>query len=77
MHLQIVWDYLPAKTFFYLAQILGWSVVAAFFTATITVTGVSFRFGDVCHVNSKHSMKDFWGPLLAISGAATIIQLLT
>jgi hypothetical protein len=77
MHLQICWDYMPAKTFFYSAQILGWSVAAAFFTATITATGVSFRFGDVCHVNSKDSMKDFWGPLLAISGGATVVQLAT
>ncbi|KAF2662841.1 hypothetical protein K491DRAFT_584366 [Lophiostoma macrostomum CBS 122681] len=77
MHLQIVWDVLPGKAFFYWAQGLGWGVVAAFFTATITVTGVSFRFGDVCHVNSADSMKDFWGPLLAIAGAATVIQLAT
>jgi hypothetical protein len=77
MHLQICWDYMPGKTFFYLAQVLGWSVAAAFFTTTITVTGVSFRFGEICHVNSDSSMKDFWGPLLAISGAATVVQLST
>lgn len=77
MHLQICWDYMPGKTFFYAAQGLGWSVAAAFFTATITVTGVSFRFGEVCHVNSANSMKDFWGPLLAIAGAAMVVQLAT
>lgn len=77
MHLQICWDVLPGKKFFYWAQGLGWAVVATFFTATITATGVSFRFGDVCHVNSKDSMKDFWGPLLAIAGAAMIVQLAT
>lgn len=77
MHLQICWDVSPGTKFFYWAQGLGWGVIAALFTATITVTGVSFRFGDVCHVNSKNSMKDFWGPLLAIAGAATIVQLAT
>lgn len=77
MHLQICWDYQPGKMFFYLSHILGWSVAAAFFTATITVTGVSFRFGEICHVNSNNSMKDFWGPLLVISGGATLIQLAT
>jgi hypothetical protein len=77
MHLQICWDVLPGKQFFYWAQGLGWGVAATFFTITITITGVSFRFGDVCHVNSAHSMKDFWGPLLAIAGAATIVQLAT
>ncbi|KAF1999543.1 hypothetical protein P154DRAFT_228697 [Amniculicola lignicola CBS 123094] len=77
MHLQICWDVMPGKKFFYWSQGLGWGVAAAFFTATMTVTGVSFRFGDVCHVNSADSMKDFWGPLLAIAGAATLIQLST
>lgn len=77
MHLQICWDVMPGKMFFYCAQGIGWAVAAAFFTATITVTGVSFRFGDVCHVNSANSMKDFWGPLLAIAGAATVVQLAT
>lgn len=75
MHLQICWDVMPGKRFFYWAQGLGWTVAAAFFTATITVTGVSFRFGDVCHVNAAHSLADFWGPLLAIAGAATLVQL--
>ncbi|KAF3001987.1 hypothetical protein E8E13_007877 [Curvularia kusanoi] len=77
MHLQICWDVTPGKKFFYWAQGLGWTVAAGFFTATITVTGVSYRFGDVCHVNSENSMKDFWGPLLAIAGGATLIQLAT
>ncbi|KAF2013196.1 hypothetical protein BU24DRAFT_231932 [Aaosphaeria arxii CBS 175.79] len=77
MHLQICWDVMPGKQFFYWSQGLGWSVAAAFFCATISVTGVSFRFGDVCHVNSAESMKDFWGPLLAIAGAAMIVQLAT
>ncbi|KAH7399291.1 hypothetical protein BKA66DRAFT_407056 [Pyrenochaeta sp. MPI-SDFR-AT-0127] len=77
MHLQICWDVTPGKKFFYWAQGLGWSVAATFFTITITITGVSFRFGDVCHVNAVHSMKDFWGPLLAIAGAAMVIQIAT
>jgi hypothetical protein len=77
MHLQICWDVMPGRRFFYWAQGLGWTVAAGFFTATITVTGVSFRFGDVCHVNAAHSLTDFWGPLLAIAGAATLVQLAT
>ncbi|ORY08847.1 hypothetical protein BCR34DRAFT_488145 [Clohesyomyces aquaticus] len=77
MHLQICWDVMPGKKFFYWAQGLGWGVIATFFTITITITGVSFRFGDVCHVNSADSMKDFWGPLLAIAGAAMVVQVAT
>ncbi|KAF2836315.1 hypothetical protein M501DRAFT_940269 [Patellaria atrata CBS 101060] len=77
MHLQICWDVLPGKRFFYAAQGLGWGVVAILFTCTITFTGVSFRFGDACHVNSAHSLADFWGPLLGIAGISAIIQLAT
>ncbi|KAI8940263.1 hypothetical protein NX059_003965 [Plenodomus lindquistii] len=75
MHLQICWDVIPGEKFFYWAQGLGWAAVATFFTITITITGVSFRFGDVCHVNAVHSMADFWGPLLAIAGGATLLQI--
>lgn len=75
MHLQICWDVVPGRKFFYLAQALGWGVIAALFTATVTFTGVSMRFGDACHVNSVHSMKNFWGPLLGIAAASTLTQL--
>lgn len=74
MHLQICWDVTPGTKFFYWAQGLGWSVVAAFLALTLTLTGVSFRFGDVCHVNAQHSMSDLWGPLLAISAGAVLLQ---
>lgn len=74
MHLQICWDVTTGNKFFYWAQGLGWSVVAIFFTLTMTMTGVSFRFGDVCHVNAEHSMSVLWGPLLAIAGGAVLIQ---
>jgi len=77
MHLQICWDIIPGKRFFYAAQFLGWGIVAILFTVAITITGVSFRFGDACHVNSKHAVQDYWGPLLGLSGGAAILQLIT
>ncbi|KAF1989662.1 hypothetical protein K402DRAFT_326001 [Aulographum hederae CBS 113979] len=77
MHLTIVWDRNPGDRFFYYSQLAGWGVTGLFFTLTICLTGVSFRFGDACHVNSKHSMIVFWGPLLAIAGSAAIMQFST
>ncbi|KAK4994199.1 hypothetical protein LTR66_005713 [Elasticomyces elasticus] len=77
MHLQICWDTVPGRKFFYASQALGWGIPAVLFTATLTVTGVSSRFGDACHVNHKKSMGDFWGPLLAFAGSAVILQLAT
>lgn len=77
MHLQICWDVTPGQKFFYVSQGLGWAVITGLFTTTITLTGVSFRFGDACHVNSEHSMADFWGPLLGIAGLSAVVQLAT
>lgn len=77
MNLQICWDIVPGRKFFYISQALGWGVPAVLFTATMTVTGVSFRFASQCDVNHANSMADFWGPLMAFAGAAGILQLMT
>ncbi|KAF1812145.1 hypothetical protein P152DRAFT_397621 [Eremomyces bilateralis CBS 781.70] len=77
MHLQICWDVVPGKKFFYGSQALGWGLVSLFFVLTLVFTGVSFRFGDACHVNSEHSTKDFWGPMLGMAGASALLQIAT
>ena len=77
MNLQICFDIVPGQRFFYGSQALGWGIPAALFTATMTATGVSFRFGSACHVNHVNSMKDFWGPLLGFAGAAGVLQIIT
>jgi hypothetical protein len=41
------------------------------------ITGVSFRFGEICHINIKHGQQDYWYPLIAFSAAALILQLAT
>ncbi len=40
----------------------------------LSVTGVSFRFGDTCHINHDKALADFWGPLLAVAGVAMALQ---
>ena len=77
MNLQICWDIVPGKKFFYFSQLFGWGIPAALFTTTITLTGVSFRFGSACSVNHRDSMGDFWGPLLAFAALAGIFQITT
>ncbi|KAK3709252.1 hypothetical protein LTR37_010990 [Vermiconidia calcicola] len=77
MNLQICWDIVPGRKFFYLSQAFGWGIPAVLFTATMTLTGVSFRFGRECDVNHENAMQDFWGPLIALAGAAGILQLIT
>lgn len=77
MNLQICWDIAPGRKFFYASQLFGWGIPAVLFCITITITGVSFRFGSTCHVNHDNSMGDFWGPLLAFAGGAGVLQIIT
>lgn len=77
MNLQIVWDIVPGRKFFYISQAFGWGVPAALFTTVMAATGVSFRFGNVCHVNHPNSMADFWGPLLGMAALSGILQVVT
>ncbi|GAM85998.1 hypothetical protein ANO11243_040080 [Dothideomycetidae sp. 11243] len=75
MHLQICWDITPGRRFYYLTQLGGWAIPAAVFTAAMSATGVSFRFGPgACHINHTHSIADFWAWLLVIAGCAITIQ---
>lgn len=41
------------------------------------MSGVSFRFGDYCHVNHTKSLGTLWGPLLGFSGISITLQLAT
>ena len=38
------------------------------------LSGVSYRFGNTCHINHKLAAETFWGPLLAFAGAAVLLQ---
>lgn len=77
LHLQICWEVVPGKKFFYSALSLGWTIPAAGLALALSLTGVSYRFGNVCHINHKDSIQDFWGPLLAFSAAALLLQFFT
>ena len=46
-------------------------------TVMLIYTGVSYRFGSMCHINIDHSQQDYWIPLLALSAAALVLQLTT
>lgn len=77
LHLQICWQMVPGRRFFLAAQAIGWSVPVIFLAIALGITGVSFRFGDSCHINSKDSLKTFWGPLLATAAASVVTQVIT
>ena len=77
IHLQICWEVVPGKSFFYSSVVFGWLIPAIGITLTLSLTGVSFRFGNVCHVNHKLALQDFWGPLLAFAALALVLQFIT
>jgi hypothetical protein len=77
MHLQICHDVVPGPRFFYFSTVVGWGLSFLFFIITMKITGVSYRFGDTCHVNAIKSMGGFWAPLLTIAGIAALLQIAT
>lgn len=77
LHLQICWQMVPGRKFFLSSHAAGWSIPIAFLAVELSVTGVSFRFGDSCHINSKNDLQTFWGPLLAVAAACIVTQSIT
>ncbi|KAF2843100.1 hypothetical protein M501DRAFT_926249, partial [Patellaria atrata CBS 101060] len=74
LHLSIVWDVEPGKVFTYSAISAGVFVPAAIVTACLSVTGVSFRMGQVCFPNQRHTYTTWWGWLLTFAGLAFLLQ---
>jgi len=77
LHLQICWQVVIGKVFMWGALITGWGIPAIALSIALVISGVSFRFGDTCHINHKASLYDFWIPLLVFAGATVIIQFVT
>lgn len=59
------------------AFICGFGIPAIGLTVMLIVTGVSFRFGEICHINIAHGWQDYWAPIMAFAAAALILQLAT
>jgi hypothetical protein len=77
LHLQICWQLNTGKSFFYGALVAGWGIPAVTGTVALCLTGVSFRFGNTCHINHNKALQDFWGPLLGVAAATVVIQFAT
>lgn len=77
LHLQICWQIVIGKTFMWGALAAGWGIPAIALTVALVFSGVSFRFGDTCHINHQNSLADFWIPLLVFAGITVIIQFST
>jgi len=77
LHLQICWQLVVGRNFMWFAQVVGWGIPAVGVVLAFVLSGVSFRFGQTCHINHKNSLADLWIPLLVFSGMTLIIQFAT
>lgn len=77
LHLQICWQMVLGKSFMWGAIATGWGIPAIALTVALVFSGVSFRFGDTCHINHNNSLAGFWIPLLVFAGTTLVIQFAT
>lgn len=77
LHLQLCWQTAVGHNFVWCFQVLGWGVPMIGLVLALTLSGVSFRFGQTCHINHTNIMAAFWIPLLIVAGIAFMIHLTT
>ena len=77
LHLQICWQKTMGQRFLYATHGLAWGVTSLLGGVSLGMSGVSFRFGKVCHINHNNSLASFWGPILAFAALAAVLQFLT
>lgn len=76
MHLQICWDWQPGNKSYIAANAVVLILTVVLTARTMARSGVSFRFGGYCHVNTG-SLATFWGWLLGFGGLACLLQIAT
>ena len=77
LHLQICWQVSTGRKFFFASLLGGWGIPALSLGLSLALSGVSYRFGNTCHINHEKSLGAFWIPLLVFTGLAAILQLVT
>ncbi|KAJ5304419.1 uncharacterized protein N7443_004079 [Penicillium atrosanguineum] len=76
-HVQVCWEVVLGPKFMWGAFLCGFGIPAIGITVMLIITGVSFRFGQICHINIKHGEQDYWYPVMAFAAAALVMQLAT
>ncbi|KAI0863050.1 hypothetical protein F4860DRAFT_502193 [Xylaria cubensis] len=77
LHLQICWQMVVGRNYMWFSQVLGWGIPIIGLILLLVFSGVSFRFGQTCHINHENSLADFWIPLLIFAGLTVVIQFAT
>ncbi len=76
-HLQVCWEMILGPKFMWGAFICGLGIPIIGTSIMLVLTGVSFRFGEVCHINIEKSLQDYWIPIIAFAGASLVMQFTT
>ncbi|KAF1987118.1 hypothetical protein K402DRAFT_463215 [Aulographum hederae CBS 113979] len=77
LHIRICWDRSPGRPFLIISMLAGCFIPAIFLIASVTTSGYSYRTGNTCVLNHKHSFPLFWAWLLAFSCSAFLLQCVT
>ncbi|KAL2014555.1 hypothetical protein VTN00DRAFT_2080 [Thermoascus crustaceus] len=77
LHLQVCWEIIIGPKFMWGALIVGWGIPAIGLAVMLVLTGVSYRFGNVCHINHANSLQDYWIPLMVFAAIALVLQMTT
>ncbi|KKK26811.1 hypothetical protein ARAM_002370 [Aspergillus rambellii] len=76
-HLQVCWEVIIGTKFMWGSFICGWGIPIIGTIVMLTLTGVSYRFGEVCHINIQSSLHDYWIPIMIFATAALFVQFAT
>ncbi|KAJ5794549.1 hypothetical protein N7457_001148 [Penicillium paradoxum] len=76
-HLQVCWEVVLGPKFMWAAFLFGFGIPAVGLTVMLILTGVSFRFGEMCHINISNGLYDYWIPMMIFAAAALFLQLST
>ncbi|CAI7641081.1 unnamed protein product [Penicillium glandicola] len=76
-HLQVCWERVLGPKFMWTAFVCGFGIPAIGMTIMLILTGVSFRFGEICHINVTNGLYDYWIPVMVFATIALFLQLST
>ena len=77
LHVQVCWKVVPGPKFFWGSILVGAGVPILLIAIALPATGVSYRFGDTCHINHEKALGDYWGPLLSFAAISAVLQFTT
>ncbi|KAJ5809359.1 uncharacterized protein N7503_001577 [Penicillium pulvis] len=76
-HVQVCWEVVLGPKFMWGAFVCGFGIPAIGLAIMLKLTGVSYRFGDICHINIDNGLKDYWIPIMSFAATSLVLQVST